>query len=281
VSVSYSKERENSDIMYTAESIPASTDLHFTGKYCSECHKQNPEKGTDSSLKYSGDFNQLCRCHGYEPGSYIHPVDVVPSEEKKAKIPEHLPLRNGKLYCGTCHDVYLQCQKNEKVKLYNKRFLRGVPYAHRTDLCFECHEEKQYKILDPHNQINANGDIVAEKCLYCHAERPDERQATFEEVKLVGNLEMLCQRCHGERYHPAGKDHLLKPSGITLAVMQAGEKKYDILLPLDYSGKITCATCHNPHERGVIPSKRAGAKGAGEKYRHRLPGNICMACHEK
>jgi hypothetical protein len=272
---------EKIEVMASARGINASTDLHFTGKYCRECHEKIPEKGKEKFLKFDGDFSELCWCHGYEAGTYIHPVDVVPSEKKKAKIPKDLPLKQGKLYCGTCHDIYMQCQENPQEKLYNKRFLRGMPYGHRTNICFRCHDDKKYKMLDPHNQIDANGEIIAEKCLYCHVEKPDVKFATFKDVKLVGNLEMLCQRCHGERYHPAGKDHLLKPSDMTLGTMREGEKKFDIVLPLDYSGKITCATCHNPHERGVIPPTRAGAKGAGEKYRHRFPGSICLACHQK
>ena len=275
------QESETVDSMAQTKRIPSTTDLHYTGKFCEECHEKIPEKGKNKFLKFDGNFTQLCWCHGYEPGSYIHPVDVVPSEEKKGKIPEDLPLRDGQIYCGTCHDVYMQCQDDPQTKQWNKRFLRGAPYAHRTDLCFYCHDEKKYKMLDPHNQLNPNGDIIVQKCLYCHVEKPDEKHATYQDVKLVGNLQMLCQRCHGERSHPAGKDHLRKPSEITLTVMKEGEERFNVVFPLDYDGKVTCATCHNPHERGVIPFERAGAKGAGERFRHRLPGSICMACHQK
>jgi len=268
-------------VMPITEVITEATDLHYTGKYCTECHEKTPKKGGDKFLKFGGDFTQLCRCHGYTPGNYIHPVDIEPSEEKKAKIPDDLPLQNGKVACITCHDIYMQCQDTPRLKQLNKRFLRGAPYAHRTDICFRCHDEKKYKMLDPHNQLNANGDIVIEKCLYCHVETPDVKRATFKEVKLVGNLEALCQRCHGERDHPAGKNHLRKPSDDTLAIMKQGEKQFGIVLPLDHNGRVSCPTCHNPHEKGVIPPEREGAKGAGEKFRHRLPGKICLACHKK
>ena len=277
----FAQEGEMVEPMAVTTDIPATTDLHYAGKFCKECHEKIPEKGKNKFLKYDGNFTQLCWCHGYEPGSYIHPVDVVPSEEKKSKIPEDLPLKDGKIYCGTCHDIYMQCQDNPEMKQWNKRFLRGAPYSHRTDLCFYCHDEKKYKMLDPHDQLNANGDSIVEKCLYCHIEKPDEVHATFKDVKLVGNLEILCQRCHGERSHPAGKNHLRKPSEMTLAVMKQEAEKFNIVLPLDYDGKITCSTCHNPHERGVIPAERAGAKGASERFRHRLPGSICLACHQK
>jgi hypothetical protein len=65
--------------------------------------------------------------------------------------------------------------------------------------------------------------------------------------------------------------------------MKESEKLLGIILPLNYEGKITCATCHNPHERGVIPTEKSSARGASEKFRLRVPGQsgeICSACHK-
>jgi predicted CXXCH cytochrome family protein len=41
-----------------------------------------------------------------------------------------------------------------------------------------------------------------------------------------------------------------------------------------------CATCHNPHEKGVM-QRAAAERGAGEKYFLRLPGGyeLCVSCH--
>ena len=267
------------------EGVTEKTDVHYTGKYCMECHEKTPVKDKDSSLKFGGDFAQLCKCHGYTPGTYIHPVDIFPSEEKKTLIPKELPLKDGKVSCGTCHDMYLQCQKNPRNKVLNRRFLRGAPYVSRTDLCFRCHDERKYSMLDPHNQLTKDGKIIVEKCLYCHEEKPDELHATFKEVKLIGNLEVLCYRCHYKqsKLHPINANHLRKPSDKTRAIMKASEKKFNIILPLNYKGDITCPTCHNPHERGVLPAGQANSKGASEKYRLRMAAEnlqICVACHE-
>jgi uncharacterized Zn finger protein (UPF0148 family) len=265
--------------------LPEDTDLHYSGKYCSECHEKTPEKGGEDYLKFNSDFSQLCRCHGYTPGTYIHPVDIFPSEEKKKDIPDNFPLKDGKVSCTTCHDIYLQCQKNPRYKVMNRRFLRGAPYVSRTTLCFRCHDEKKYTMLDPHNQLTESGAIVVDKCLYCHVEKPDERIATFEQVKLIGNLEVLCFRCHFKQsqMHPINANHLVTPPPAIVNYMKETEKKFGIILPLNYDGKITCPTCHNPHERGVIPRDRASAKGASEKYRLRLSEvnmQIFVACHK-
>jgi len=58
-------------------------EYHYTGKYCSDCHEQIPQEGGNQYLKFSGDFNILCKCH--TPNNYVHPVGIEPSPEKKAK----------------------------------------------------------------------------------------------------------------------------------------------------------------------------------------------------
>jgi hypothetical protein len=212
-------------------------------------------------------------------------VDIVPSKGKKINIPDSFPLADGKVSCATCHDMYIQCQDNTRYKIINKRFLRGAPYVSRTSLCFKCHDETKFKRLDPHNQLTADGKIIEDKCLYCHVDKPDQDSATFDEVKLIGDLKVLCFRCHFKQsqFHPINANHLLKPNEKILSNLKNSEATFGVVLPLDYEGKITCSTCHNPHEKGVIPGDRASSKGASEKYRLRLAQEnliICAACHK-
>ncbi len=254
--------------------------IHYTGQYCSECHEETPVPGGNKYLKNDGDMNWLCKCHGYNSATYIHPVDVVPSEEKRAKVPEEFTLVDGKISCQTCHDMYLQCRKNDETKTLNKFFLRGAPYQSRTALCFRCHDEKKYARLDPHGQLDPHGSIIPETCLYCHTEKPDEKSATFEDVGLIGDLRVICERCHSRTgVHPVGANHLRIPSITIASNMKAMEVKFGAVFPLDNEGKVTCITCHNPHEKGVIPVDKKGAKGAGESSRQRLPKIMCKECH--
>ena len=259
------------------EGVTKGDEYHYTGKYCTDCHEQIPNEGGNKFLKYGGDYNKLCKCHVEGPGSYIHPVDIVPSAKKEARFPAALPLRDGKITCLTCHDIYWQCQK----RTIDKISLRGAPYPKRSDFCYQCHDETSYMMLDPHVQLNAWGKIIDERCLYCHTEKPDEKRANYGDVRLIGDLEVICQRCHVIRGNHAGNfDHMVKPSAKALARMQAMEKEFDIILPLGTNGNMTCITCHNPHDKGVIPAERPAAKGAGSKYRHRLPDRLCVECHK-
>ncbi len=57
-------------------------------------------------------------------------------------------------------------------------------------------------------------------------------------------------------------------------------------MPLDERGRITCFTCHNPHEKGLLPAGNPRSVGAEPKQtvNHRLrthEANMCVACHEK
>lgn len=260
-----------------------STNVHYSGKYCSECHERIPVKGGASFLKYDGDFHMLCKCHGYKPGTYIHPVDIVPSVEKQAVIPDELPLKDGKLSCMTCHDIYLQCRENTEARFSNKRFLRGAPFQKRTDLCFKCHDNDRYSKHNPHtHQLGPDGEINVKQCLYCHVRKPDELRESFDDVQLVGDLLIVCQRCHMKSAkHPADAKHIVVPSSGVLSKMRTTEKQFNIVLPLDYNGKIFCGTCHNPHQRGVIPSENVGSRGAIETYGQRFLGKMCIACHKR
>ena len=70
------------------------------------------------------------------------------------------------------------------------------------------------------------------------------------------------------------------PSAKWLKHMADMQTTYDIILPLAKDGKMTCITCHNPHEKGVIAADKPSAKGADSKYRERLPGILCIECHQ-
>jgi hypothetical protein len=57
-------------------------------------------------------------------------------------------------------------------------------------------------------------------------------------------------------------------------------------IPLDENGRITCYSCHNPHEKGLLPNRNPRSVGAESRKaaNHRLragEGTACRVCHEK
>lgn len=262
--------------------VPPDTDIHYNAKYCLECHVKRPISGGDTFLKYGGDFKKLCWCHYVSNWTHIHPADFRPSEASTVKIPASFPLRDGKVSCTTCHDIVVQCRDSREDKILRKgqMFLRGAPHKTRTSMCFQCHDKERYKKYNPHIQLNKAGEVIKQKCFYCHSELPDEKKTGYKDVKLIGNFGALCMGCHfRSAKQPLHVRHLRKPSNEVLAQIKRMQAEFNIVLPLDQDGQITCVTCHNPHQKGLIPDSRAGAKGAGETHRHRLSGNMCIKCH--
>ncbi|MBL7050410.1 MAG: hypothetical protein ISR96_12930 [Nitrospira sp.] len=135
------------------------------------------------------------------------------------------------------------------------------------------HSEAPKKLIDKGPVINV--------CSKCHDK--DKKRAAKKEIKAMDKPTLLCQGCHGKRYtsgHPADARHIRKPSPKLLGWMKEGEKQLNIMLRFNSDGEITCITCHNPHDKGIIPAGMMGAEGAGEKYGNRMPNNICTACHK-
>lgn len=275
------EQKEQKEKISAAETIviDENTNIHYTGQFCGECHERTPVEGGEIYLKFNGDYNQLCRCHhGMSPG-YCHPLDITSKQDKKLNRPADFPLENGEYTCNTCHDVYGQCQK----RLFDRHSLRGAPYPQKTDFCYRCHDRENYKKLNAHLQVQSDGKLNIKNCLYCHEKKPDEKTSTYKDVTFVGDIKALCRRCHQiEGNHSGNFDHTAdQPSAEGLKRIEAMKEKYNIILPMTTDGKMTCITCHNPHEKGVIPADKPAAKGADSKFRHRLPGKLCKECHQK
>ncbi len=263
-----------------AAALSRSIDPHWTGVFCQACHAGQPEKGRPR-LKFR-DINAVCqRCHDNRfAKADIHPVGVKPS--RYVHIPEDFPLKDGRLTCETCHVASLQiCYPKDKRAPRNPKFLRR-PEVPRDDYCLICHGLDYYRRLDPHKQQIVKGKINKKTCLFCHSSLPNLEEMGTKHVKfVVDNPNKPCLICHPgmNMGHPAGVNHLRRPSGKILRAIQTSVDRIGVEFPL-YKGRIICATCHNPHQPGVLKIK-AAAKGAGkpQRLRYRTEKSICIGCH--
>ena len=73
------------------------------------------------------------------------------------------------------------------------------------------------------------------------------------------------------------------PPDAILKRIKETEKQRDVIVPLEpKTGRIFCATCHNPHERGVQRYDKADRGADGPKRLRRTGGMpICLNCHDK
>ncbi len=257
--------------------------IHFSARYCLECHTSRNVDPQTKSLKFNGDFRKLCLdCHNERDPIHGHPVNVHVKASGGVRIPSDFPLQKEVMDCRTCHDVYIQCRDSESDRLLLKgqMLLRGLPYKSRLRFCYRCHDTGLFSRYNPHQQIDEVGLAMHDKCIYCHTDVPDESHTTYREVKLIGTYSELCKGCHYQTAkQPLHVRHLRKPTRDVVERMAQMQKEFKMVLPLDQDGNVTCVTCHNPHEKGLIPDQRAGAIGAGAPHRHRLAGNLCIKCH--
>jgi hypothetical protein len=145
-------------------------------------------------------------------------------------------------------------------------------------------------------------------CLWCHIDAPpaDSQPRDGTSYGLRGKAAALCRNCHiVAQSHPVAGHMSAAPSADMLQYMSAYEMKSKMRLPLaqlleiarvtkrtprsiplDEDGRITCYSCHNPHEKGLLPGGNPRAVGADLKqatnHRLRIPqGSVCVACHQK
>ena len=253
---------------------------HFAEDRCGVCH----EEGMDTQPLLPRQ-NELClSCHRDERvRTDPHPTRIPSHAGPVKKVPRAFPLVLDTLACVTCHDSKVQCLPGDEGKALNPAFLRGGPYDSPYSICFGCHDREAYELFNPHKQVDARGEIVMEDCLYCH-EKPasslggDDRVDPFREG--------ICTDCHHLGTHPVGSAHMRRVNADTGARIRSIEEEEKLYLPLSRSKEIACATCHNPHDRGVFPAGDVRALGAetppAARHRVRVEGGvICLLCHRR
>jgi len=246
-------------------------------KDCSSCHNSNDPVNDAFLFINNAEPSQLCLgCHNYLNSH--HPVNFEPDRIlfDEGDI-NPFPLFDGQIRCLTCHEVHPE----EKVR----KLLRGGPYADRRGICFKCHLDESANPFNIHKMLDAGGRIIelngAPVCLTCHREMP--KQSEFRnQASFRADVGFICWRCHPPMPGNFFNDHFqVRPSAKVRDLMKKNEIENNIGFPLKNRGRITCSTCHNPHQKGVI---RFGSAIAGEDEHDKLrmpPGVICSGCHEK
>ena len=132
---------------------------------CTTCHSVHAAKGEKAQLKAKSESELCATCHR----------DKVNKQHRF----NHMPVREGKMECGTCHNVH----GSANVKLLKA----GVTL---NESCVSCHTEKRGPMLWEHPP-------VAENCTTCH-----DAHGTSNDRMLVAKQPFLCQRCHVTSRHP-------------------------------------------------------------------------------
>lgn len=255
---------------------------HWDEQACSTCHGE----GTPTAIENYDDAAMCGECHDKSGTvSCRHPSNLAVGDAPSVSLPDDYrgAIRGGQLVCTTCHDPLVQCQGDELAPYLNPRFLRGGPFRQADEACLLCHDSDDYPKLNPHAQLSA-GEIDRRVCGFCHEPTSDSEVTVAGGFRMGASLQ--CLGCHAVSPHPmsmipgSGIDswnHLVVPSESTTRQMGATRERTGARLPVEQgTGKITCATCHDPHEAGVI----AGDPQYLDRARLR-PVARCENCHEK
>lgn len=133
---------------------------------CITCHSVHDSKSEKALLKKDTVQETCVQCHR--------------TQVNKLHKTSHMPVREGKMECSTCHNPH----GSQNVKM-----LREGNSINES--CASCHAEKRGPFLWEH----AAG---RENCVSCH-----DPHGSNNERMLVAKQPMLCQRCHVHSRHPA------------------------------------------------------------------------------
>lgn len=133
---------------------------------CVSCHTVHHPKSEVAQLKTVRATETCVSCH----------KDKALKERKSS----HMPLREGKMECTSCHSPHGST---------NVKMLKVGNTVN--ELCVSCHTEKRGPFLWEHAP-------VANNCATCH-----DPHGTNNDRLLVAKVPMLCQRCHVPSRHPA------------------------------------------------------------------------------
>jgi hypothetical protein len=239
---------------------------------CEACHKKKPEPKKKVTF-LDDDYENICRrCHVDDIKSH-HVTRVKSSKSTYIMDFLELPLIKEEVYCSTCHDevCYRMIDPN------NKRFLINGPYKNKEEFCNNCHKREVSKSENPHKQIDKKGNVIKHQCAVCHEKLPKQGD---EDIVLLSPIIDMCSKCHSVFDHP-DINHLVEIKDTKLENLNSYQELYKIRFPLTSDNKLTCATCHNPHDKGVL--KGLAGVGAGEymKLRGVSFEEACTPCHGK
>jgi len=264
-----------------AAATPARSNPHWRKDGCAECHAMEAGKARPIAIMA---VDSLCLgCHdGRTASAESH---AIGRPLKATSRPgSQWPTADGRLSCITCHDARQACDQAAQRPAANPRFLRLAGTGNAQAFCGACHEPQHLGRRDPHRMVTADRrEIIPEQCLVCHDAVPDRASvARTHKPALRAPEPLSCRACHPVHRDAAPRGHmgaLVDPD--MLAYMRAREmvgltgapsalllkdlknrKVMPTQMPLDANGRMTCVTCHNPHQAGVFPTTSPLSAGA-------------------
>ena len=134
---------------------------------CATCHSVHSPKSQKFQLVAATATGLCATCHR---------LQVAKTERAVA----HMPVREGKMECATCHNPHGSISNVKALKVGSSV----------VESCTSCHTEMRGPMLWEHAPVREN-------CATCH-----DPHGSSNDRMLAVRMPMLCQRCHVASRHP-------------------------------------------------------------------------------
>jgi DmsE family decaheme c-type cytochrome len=202
---------------------------------CIDCH-QNKHQAEWMASTHALEGMTCTDCHSVHVRT--NPLDTCKDCHQEVyaqfELPNHHPVRQGKMSCVSCHDPHSanEAQLNVRTRL--------------NDLCYDCHQGKEGPFIFEH-------EPVVEDCRLCHVPH-----GSVADNLLTANEPMLCLQCHELHFHAA----LISPEGETEVGGFHRENHYGTdSMTVAFTSR--CSQCHSQIHGTDLPSQTLTGGGHG------------------
>lgn len=203
---------------------------------CIECH-QNKQHPDWASSTHAMEGILCTDCHTIHTQS--NPLDTCKKCHADVygqfRLPNHHPVREGKMSCVSCHDPHSSTEMMLK-----------TPTGRTNDLCYTCHQDKEGPFVFEH-------EPVEEDCTLCHL-----AHGSVAENLLTAQEPVLCLQCHDLHFH-AG---LVSPEGEVEVGGSEYQNPYGVN-SMNVAMTSRCSQCHSQIHGTDLPSQTVSGGGHG------------------
>jgi hypothetical protein len=233
-----------------------------------------------------------------------HPVGRL-ARTATVKTPDDWPTVDQRLSCLTCHDIRRHCDTSARRPAINSAMVRGYDPERSSDYCHTCHKTDETWRFSPHDQIAVNGAVKEQSCLFCHEQTPHVPPdgSRKHEPNLRGPGSRVCLNCHPRHWDVSPLGHVDRP--VTEEVRRRLAAHADRARAGDFGpgdggsiakcptgslpitdGRVTCYSCHNPHQRGLFAESTVLGQWADAPHDSAIALRVdqaflCAECHRK